>query len=159
MPSEAAHPLASHRVPLVRHRTAPNLVLLKRLLDLLQVCQQPQVRGHFVRGCAQTREGLEDVDVDLAGVGLGRDGVCVWEPAEFSDARIERLDLLVVPVKKCQEGGLRARRSFDTAEPEVVMRTSEVTEVPEKLLGPEAGAFADRGQLSGLVVSETQRWK
>ena len=159
MPSEAAHPLASHRVPLVRHRTAPNLVLLKWLLDLFQVCQQPQVRGHLVRGCTQTREGLEDVDVDLAGIGLGRNGVRVWEPAEFGDARIELLDLLVVPVKKRQEGGLRARRSFDTAESEVVMRTGEVAEVPKKLLDPEAGAFADRGQLSGLVVSETQRWK
>ena len=116
-------------------------------------------RGHFVRRCAQTRAGLEDVNVDLAGVGLGRDGVCVWEPAELGDAHIERLDLLVVPVEKYQEGGLRARRPFDSAESKVVMRTSEVAEVPEKFLDPEAGAFADRGQLSGLVVSDTQGWK
>ena len=65
----------------------------------------------------------------------------------------------MVAVKKCQEGGLGSGRSFDTAESEVVTGTSEVAEVPEELLDPEAGAFAYCGQLSGLVVSETERRK
>ena len=90
---------------------------------------------------------------------MGSDRICIWEPAEFGDARIERFHFLVIPLEQGQKGGLGAGCPFDTAETEVVAGPSEVAEVPEKLLNPEAGAFAYGGQLSGLVVSETQRWE
>ena len=79
VPRERAHALGPHRVPLVRHRGRPDLRALERLLDLLEVREQAQVRRDLVRGRTEARERREHVDVDLARVRLGGDGVRVAE--------------------------------------------------------------------------------
>lgn len=90
---ERAHALAPHRVPLVGHRARADLRRLKRLLDLLQVGEQPQVRRHLVRGRAEACQRCERVHVDLARVCLRRDWVRMLEAAQLRHARVERLDL------------------------------------------------------------------
>lgn len=96
VPRKRAHPLASHRVALVRHRRASNLVLLERLLDLLQVREQTDVGADLVCGRGERGERGEDVDVDLAGVGLARYGVGLLESRKFGHERVELLDLVPV---------------------------------------------------------------
>ena len=49
MPGKTANSLTTHRVPLVSHRTAPDLRLLKRLLHLLQVRLFFVRENHFFR--------------------------------------------------------------------------------------------------------------
>lgn len=93
VPREGADPLTPHGVSLVRHRTAPNLVLLERLLDLLQVGEQPDVGCDLVCRRGERGEGGEDVDVDLARVRLASDGVGILEARELGNERVERLDL------------------------------------------------------------------
>lgn len=93
VPREGANALAAHRVPLVRHRTASDLVLLERLLDLLEVCEETDVGRDLVRGRTEGREGREDVDVDFAGVGLSRDGVRGGEAVELGDKGVQLFDL------------------------------------------------------------------
>lgn len=75
MSRQRANPLTPHRIPLVRHCTTSNLVLLKGLFNLLQVGEQPDVGGDFVCGRGKGGEGREDVDVDFARVGLSGHGV------------------------------------------------------------------------------------
>ena len=103
----------------------------------LQVRQQAQIGRELVRGCAKAGEGREDVDVDLARVRLGRDGVRVPEAGELGDAAVELLDLIVVPVEQGEEARLGARRALDAPEAEVVPRTLDVAQIPEKLLFAE----------------------
>ena len=91
--SEGAHAFAAHRVSLVRHRTASNLVLLERLLDLLEVREETNVGRDLVCGRSERGEGSEDVDVDLARVGLAGDGVGAGEAGELGDESVELLNL------------------------------------------------------------------
>ena len=56
------------------HRWGRN-TLLERLLHLLQVRQVADVAGDALRGRAEGGESVGDAQVDLAGVGLGGDGV------------------------------------------------------------------------------------
>lgn len=93
MARKGADALRPHRVPLVRHRGRANLVLLERLLDLLQVREQADVGRDLVRGRAERGERAEDVDVDLARVGLSGDGVRVLETRELGDEVVELFDL------------------------------------------------------------------
>lgn len=95
MPRQRAYPLTPHRIPLVRHRARPDLVLLKRLLDLLQIREQAQVSRDLGRCRAKRRKGLENVNVDLAGVGLGCHRVSEGEIEELGYAFVKRDDLNV----------------------------------------------------------------
>lgn len=93
VPRERADPLGPHGVALVRHRGRPDLRRLERLLDLLQVREQPEVGRELVRGGPEGGERGEDVDVDLAGVRLGGDGVRVGESRKCGDSTVQFLDL------------------------------------------------------------------
>ena len=134
MPRQRADSLGTHGVALVRHRRRADLRALERLLDLLQVRHQAQVRRDLVRGGAKAREGCERVDVDLARVCLRRDGVRILEAGELRDKLVELLDLVVVAVKEREEARLRTSGALDAAEADVVARTLEVAKVPEQLL-------------------------
>ena len=93
VPRQRADTFTSHRVPLVRHGTRSDLVLLEGLLDLLEVREQSDVGRDLVRGGSEGREGTENVNVDLARVGLARDRVGVLEAREFRNELVEFLDL------------------------------------------------------------------
>lgn len=87
-------------------------------------------------GRAESGESLEDVDVDLSGVGLRGYRVGVVESRELGDQFIELFDFIVVSFEDGEEGGLRPRRAFDAAEPEIVSCAREVSEIPEEVLDP-----------------------
>ena len=93
MPRERAHALGAHGIALVRHRGRPDLRRLERLLDLLQVCEETEVRRELVRGRTEGGERREDVDVDLARVGLRGDRVGVGEAREGGQSAVEFFDL------------------------------------------------------------------
>ena len=79
-----------------------------------------------MRRRTEARQRRQDVDVDLARISLGRDGVGVLEPAQFGDTLVQRLHFCVIAIKEGQEAGLGARRSFRTAKSEVVSCPFEV---------------------------------
>ena len=93
VPRERADPLGPHGVALVRHRGRPDLRRLERLLDLLQVREQAEVRRELVGRCAKRGERGEHVDVDLARVSLRGDRVCVGKPRKCGDSAVQLLDL------------------------------------------------------------------
>ena len=73
-PGQRADALGAHRVALVGHRRGADLLGLERLLQLALVGQQPQVRAEPVGALADARQRGEHLGVDLARVGLARDG-------------------------------------------------------------------------------------
>jgi hypothetical protein len=93
MPRKRAYPLASHRIPLVRHRARSDLVLLKWLLNLLEIGKQPEVGRNFSCGGTKRGKRLQDINVYLARVGLGGDGVGKGKIEELGYAFVEGNDL------------------------------------------------------------------
>lgn len=85
---QGAHTFASHRVTLVGHGRATNLVLFKRFFDFLEVGQQTDIGGDLVASGTKARERVEDVNVDLARVGLTTHRVGFRKSREFSDELI-----------------------------------------------------------------------
>jgi hypothetical protein len=59
--------------------------------------------------------GDEGRNNDFAGVGLGRDDMCIWEPAAFGNAQIERFNVLMIPV---EQGRLEHHGNLGRHEPE-----------------------------------------
>ena len=53
-----------------------------------------------MRPCTEARQRRQDVDIDLAGIRLRRDGVGVLEPIRFGDTFVQRLYFCVVTVKE-----------------------------------------------------------
>ena len=115
-PGDRAHPLGSHRVPLVGHGRRADLLGLERLLDLALVGQQPQVRAEPMRALGDAGERGEHLGIDLARVGLARDRIGLVEAERRGDHAVERLDLGVVAVEQRQEAGLGAGRPLDAQE-------------------------------------------
>ena len=106
MPGKAAHPLATHRVPLVSHRARPYLGLFKRFLYFLPAGQKPNVGADLVRRGPKAAQPGDHVSVNLPGVSLSRHDEAARESRLSGDQRVKTLDLLVVTVKQLDEGGL-----------------------------------------------------
>lgn len=79
----------------------------------------------------ETRQRREDIDVDLARIRLGRNGVGVLEPTQFGDTLVQRLHLCVVAIEEGQETSLSTRRSLCAAEADVISCPYEVPKVPK----------------------------
>jgi hypothetical protein len=91
--SEGADTLGTHGVALVSHGGRSDLVLLEGLLNLLEVGKETDIGGDLVSGGTEGSERTENVDVDLAGVGLTSDGVGVLEAGKFGNELVELLNL------------------------------------------------------------------
>jgi hypothetical protein len=120
VPGQAADPLRPHRVTLICHRGRPDLRRFERFLEFLytrkgqsrtingssssainlEVRQQPDIGRDLMRRRTKARQRRQDVDVDLARIRLGRDGVGILEPTQFGDAFIQRLYFCVVAIKE-----------------------------------------------------------
>ena len=155
-PGQRAHPLGPHRVPLVGHRRRADLLGLERLLDLALVGQQPQVGAEPVGALGDPRQRAEHLGVDLARVGLARDGIGLGEAERLGHHAVERLDLGVVAVEELEEAGLRAGRPLDPQELQLGEPLLDLAQVEDQLVAPERRALADRHELRRLEVGVAQ---
>lgn len=55
------------------HRTAPNLVLLKRLLELLEHCKVADIKANALAGRSKRAQGIAYINIDLPRVSLAGD--------------------------------------------------------------------------------------
>ena len=156
---ERVHPLALHRVALVRHRGRADLLLPERLLDLLEVLEEPDVVRELGRRRREARERREDERVLLARVRLARDQEAVREAGLLGDEPVEALGLVRVAVEEGDEGGLRAGRALAAEEAQLVGAADELAVVEREVLQPEARALADRRGLGGLEMREAEARK
>jgi hypothetical protein len=95
MARKRASTFTSHGVTLVSHGRRSNLILLKRLLNLLEVSKKSDIGGNLVNSSSEPRERLKDIDIDLSGISLSTDGVGLREARELSDQLVQLFDLYI----------------------------------------------------------------
>ena len=83
---EAADAFGAHGVALVGHRGGADLVGFEGLFDFFAVGEDAEIGRGFVAARGDAGEGVEDLGVDLARVGLAGDGVGAGEAHLFGDA-------------------------------------------------------------------------
>jgi len=116
------------------------------------VGEEAEVGGAFVGRGSEGGEGVEEREVELAGVGLAADGKDVLEVEGGGKFLFELEDFVVVIVEEGEEGGLGTGGSFEAEEWEVVEEARPVLGIEEKVLEPEAEALANGGGLGSLEV-------
>ena len=99
----------------------------------------------------------EHLAIDFPRIGLTRHGIDRVEPHLAGDELIEAADLVVIAVKQGEEAGLRAGGPLGAAEAQRGQAVLQFVQVQDEIVAPEAGAFADGGQLGRLEVREAER--
>lgn len=111
------------------------------------------ITSDLLRRGTETSNGIGDDQVDLAGVGLGRDVVAAGEAEFLAEELVELITLGGVVLEDLEERGLSARGTLGTAELELFADLLDAVEVEHEILGPLGGALADGDELGGLQVS------
>jgi hypothetical protein len=145
-------PLGAHGIALVGHRARADLLGFERLQDLALVLQQPQIGGELRRRRGDARQHREHLRVELACVGLPRDGEHAIEAKLLRDATVELAHLGVVAAEQLEEARLRPGRPFHAPELERLETVQQLRGVEQQVLHPQRHALADRGELRRLEV-------
>lgn len=97
---------------------------------------------------------MQNVDIDLARVGLGSADLGLVEAGLLGDKLVKLLDERVVALENGEERTLSTGSTLDTTEfvEEVVASTLEVAEVVKEIGDPERGTLANSYELGGLAV-------
>ena len=152
--TKRAKTLTPHGVTLVGHGRRTDLVSLEGLLDLLEHGKMSDVTTNALSSAAERAEGVQDIDIDLAGVSLRGGDLGLVEAGLLGDELVELLDEAVVALENLEERSLRASRALDTTElaEEVVASALEVTEIVKEIGDPERSTLANSHELGGLTV-------
>ena len=156
VPGQGADALAAHGVALVGHGGGTDLVLLKGLLHLLQVAEQPQVGGELAGGLGDAGQGGNHLIVHLPGVGLAGHGGGGLKAHLSGDLLVQLTALGVVAVEELQEGGLSAGGALAAQQLQVGDAVLHVGKVQQQLVHPQGGPLAHGDKLGGLEVGEAQ---
>jgi hypothetical protein len=153
--TKRAKTLAPHGVTLVGHGGRSDLVSLERLLDLLEHGKMSDVATNALSSATERAESVENVHIDLAGVGLGSADLGLVEAGLLGDELVELLDKSVVALEDGEERTLGTGRALDTTElaEKVVADALKVAEVVHEVGDPERGTLANGDKLGGLAVS------
>jgi len=143
-------------IDITHHGAAANLVLLKRLLNLLEHGEVTNVDTNALAGGTERAQSVANIHIDLARVRLTGDDECRAEASLLGHKLIQLLNLAVITLEDLQERGLGSGGTFDTTEAQVIAGTLEVAQVHQQVLNPQASTLANGDQLGRLAVSETQ---
>ena len=152
--TKRAKTLTPHGVTLVGHGRRTDLVSLEGLLDLLEHGKMSDVTTNALSSAAERAEGVQDIDIDLAGVSLRGGDLGLVEAGLLGDELVELLDESVVTLEDGEERALRASRALDTTElvEEVVTSALKVAEIVEEVSDPEGSTLANSHELGRLAV-------
>lgn len=152
--AERAKTLAPHGVTLVSHGRRANLVSLERLLKLLEHGKMPDVATDALGSATERAKSVQDVNVDLARVGLRSADLGLVKAGLLGNELVELLDKSVVALEDGEERSLGAGRALDTTEfiEEVVTSTLKVAKIVKEISDPERSTLANGHELGGLAV-------
>ena len=153
---QRSHALAAHRIALVRHGAGADLALFKRLLNFLEVLEQANVIGEFMRALRDGAQHAEHTEIIFAGICLRGHRVAGVIAHLFRDQLIELLDFVRIAVKQLHEARLGAGRPFAAQQLLVFEQPAQLLIIHEQIMRPDAGALAQRGRLSRLEMRECQ---
>jgi hypothetical protein len=81
----------------------------------------------------------------------------MWEKVKRAgDEFLQPFDLGVTAVEEGEEAGLRSGRALDPAKAQALDPRLHLFEVAQQVVAPQGGAFADGGELGGLVMGKSQ---
>ena len=152
--AERAETLTPHGVTLVSHGRRANLVSLERLLELLEHGKMPDVATDTLGSATERTESVQNVNIDLARVGLRSADLGLVEAGLLGDELVELLDESVVTLEDGEERALSTGRALDTTElvEKVVADALKVAEIVHEVGDPERGTLANSDELCGLTV-------
>ena len=156
IPGQRGDPLAPHGIALIGHGGRTDLPFLKGLLHLLQVLQQPDVIAHLVGGSPNARKHIGHPGVHLSGIRLAGHRETLLKAHLLRNHGIDPIHLLLVPVKKFQEGGLGACGPFGSQKFHTSQAVVQIFQIQTELLQPQRRPFSHRGGLGRLKMSERQ---
>ena len=117
----------------------------------------PDICAYLVSGGPKTSQGIDDLNVYLAGVGLPGHLVAGVKSGVPGHQLVQALHVLGgVLVEQLHVAGLCARRALHTAEPEVLPCPGHGPLVHEEVTNPQTCTLPHRRQLGGLVVGVAQ---
>lgn len=138
------------------HSAASNLVLLKRLLKLLKHSKVTDVNTDTLTCRSERAKGVGDVNIDLSRICLAGDNEGRVETGLLSNKLVQLFHLVVVTVEDLEERGLSTSGTLDTTEAQVITRPLQVAQIHQQVLNPQRCTLANRHELCGLSVGETQ---
>ena len=109
---ERADAFATHGVAFIGHGARTDLVLFKGFFQLFLMSEDAQVGREFVSALGDAREGVENLSVEFARIGLTGDGERLVESDFFADFLFELSDFRVVAVEELEETRLGAGSSL-----------------------------------------------
>lgn len=110
------------------------------------------VAGDLLSRRAEAGDGVGDDEVDLAGVGLGGDGIAAREAKLGAEELVELVALGRVALEDLKEGCLCTGGTLGAAELELVTGHLDAVEVHHEVLRPLGSPLAHCDELSGLEV-------
>lgn len=106
----------------------------------------------------KSADSVGDSEIDLAGVGLGGDGVGRREASLLAEDLVELDNLVGVALEELQEGSLGTGGALGTTELKSVTDSLDVLEVHHQLLDPLGSTLANGDELGLFVVSVTAQF-
>src|SRR5690606_37812023 len=110
----------------------------------------------FMRAGGKGGEGVEDLQVDLAGICLSRDGEDLFKAEVAGDFFLQLEGPLRMAVEEVQKRGLRARGPFGAEKRERAAEPFPFERVHKQMLEPKTRPLADGRWLRDLVMGETE---
>src|SRR5262249_61918872 len=107
----------------------------ERLFDLPVVLQEAQIGRDFVRRLRQARERMDDAVILLAGVGLARDELALFESSAARELSVELLDPRGIAAEEEQERRLRAGGPLGAEKSEIGADTADLLQVQKQVRG------------------------
>ena len=101
-------------------------------------------------------KGVGDVNIDLSRIRLTGDDEGRAETSLLSNKLVQLFNLVVITVEDLEEGGLSTSGTLDTTEAQVITRPFQVAQIHQQVLDPQGCTLANRHELCGLPVGETQ---
>ena len=118
--------------------------------------QEPYVICDFVECLGNARHNRQRGGVDLARIGLARNGHGGAKPHFCRNQQIEALYLCLIAVEQAHVACLRARCSLDAKKRQGRVKLFERREVERELVQPQARALSHGGELRGLKMGVAQ---
>ena len=118
--------------------------------------QETDIVRHLVSALSDTAENSQHFGINFSGICLTGDRNRFFKAHFLYDFPIQLFDFFMIPVKKIQETGLGTCRTLYPQHHEAVDELADVQIVEIKILHPQGGSLAYRGQLSRLKMSESQ---
>ena len=153
---QRADTLVAHRIALVSHSGRADLVLFKRLFNLLEGLEYSYIVGKFHSRLSYAREYRANVVIHLARVGLARNGYYCVKAHLLSYQLFKLLYLIGIALKKLHEGSLSTGSALRAEQFQLRDLEIEVLEVGEQFVAPKCSALAYCGELCGLEVGVSE---